>query len=149
MGTACHPAVRAAQRHQQDLVRFLRDMDGVGALMHQHAEILRPKFQRADEILSAGLEGTGMGEWTRPRGGYFISFDARPGLARQIVELASKAGVKLTPAGAAHPYGRDEADRNIRLAPSYPPLDEVERAMDVFVCCVRLASVRERLATTA
>ena len=82
---------------------------------------------------------------TRPRGGYFVSFDALPGLAREIVGLAGEAGVKLTPAGAAFPYGHDPEDRNIRLAPSFPPLEEVDAAMRVFVGCVQLASARKRL----
>ena len=86
-----------------------------------------------------------MGEWTRPRGGYFISFDALPGLAREIIALAGEAGVKLTPAGAAFPYGRDEQDRNIRLAPSFPPLEEVRGAVEVFATCVELSSARKRL----
>ncbi len=125
--------------------RLLRDMDGVRRHMERHAAILAPKFEAVLTRLDGSLGGRGVGEWTRPRGGYFISFDTLPGLAREIVRLAGEAGVKLTPAGAAYPYGRDEEDRNIRLAPSFPPLEEVEAAADVFVTCVELASTRKRL----
>ena len=98
------------------------------------------------DALERELAGTGMGSWSRPRGGYFVSFDTRPGLAREVVRLAAEAGVKLTPAGATFPYGKDPADSNIRIAPSFPKLEEIERAMEVFVVCVKLASVRQKLA---
>ena len=84
--------------------------------------------------------------WTEPRGGYFVSFDVAPGLAREVVRLAGEAGVRLTPAGAAFPHGKDPEDRNIRLAPSYPELEDVDRAMQVFATCVLLASARRKLA---
>jgi DNA-binding transcriptional MocR family regulator len=87
-----------------------------------------------------------MGTWTRPRGGYFVSFDAHPGLAREIIRLAGEAGVKLTPAGAPFPYGRDPEDRNIRLAPTFPSLEELDQAMGVFTLCVQLATARQKLA---
>ena len=86
-----------------------------------------------------------MGTWTDPAGGYFVSFDALPGLATRIIARAAAAGVKLTPAGAAFPYGRDPQDCNVRLAPSYPSVDDVDRAMQVFVVCVQLCSVEQRL----
>ena len=95
--------------------------------------------------LREGLGNLGIASWTDPRGGYFVSFDTQPGLAKQVVALAAGAGVKLTPAGAAYPYGKDPEDRNIRLAPSYPSLDDVDRAIRVFVTCVKLATVRQRL----
>ncbi len=88
-----------------------------------------------------------LGSWEKPQGGYFVSFDARPGCAQEIVRLASEAGVKLTPAGATFPYGKDPENRNIRIAPSVPTVDEIATAMDVFVVCVKLASVREKLKT--
>lgn len=125
--------------------RFLGDLDGVREHMFRHAAILRPKFECVLERLDSALGGRGMGEWTRPRGGYFVSFDALPGLGREIVSLAGEAGVKLTPAGAAYPYGRDPEDRNIRIAPSFPPLEEVDAALGVFTTCVELASTRKRL----
>jgi len=129
--------------------RMLRDREGVRAHMRRHAELVRPKFEAVLAQLERALGGTGMGSWTRPSGGYFISFDTLPGLATEVVRLAGEAGVKLTPAGATFPYGRDPEDRNIRLAPTYPPPDDVARATEVFTTCVRLASVRQRLAATA
>ena len=126
-------------------LRLLPDMGAVRDLMDRHAAILRPKFQCVQQRLREGLEGRGMGAWTDPAGGYFVSFDALPGLAASIIDKAAEAGVKLTPAGAAFPYGLDAEDRNIRLAPSYPSVDDVERAMQVFVNCVQLCSVEKRL----
>ena len=86
-----------------------------------------------------------MGTWTTPEGGYFVSFYTLPGLAKEVVRLAGEAGVKLTPAGAAYPYGEDPEDSHIRLVPSYPELEDVDKAMRVFVTCVALATVRQRL----
>jgi aspartate/methionine/tyrosine aminotransferase len=126
-------------------LRFLPDMRAVRDLMRRHAELLRPKFERVQAVLREGLLDRGMGEWTDPAGGYFVSFDALPGLATAIVARAAEAGVKLTPAGAAFPYGRDPQDRNIRLAPSYPSLDDVEQALQVFVTCVQKCSAEKRL----
>ena len=123
--------------------RFLPNSDAVRALMRGHAAIVRPKFEKVLRFLDEGL--TGSADWTRPRGGYFISVDVMPGTAREVVLLAGEAGVKLTPAGATFPYGRDPDDANIRLAPSYPSLDEIEQAMPVFVTAVRLAAVRRQI----
>ncbi len=125
--------------------RLLPDLDALRHHMAQHADILRPKFAAVQDALEQGLGGTGFASWTRPHGGYFVSVDTLPGLAREVIRLAGEAGVKLTPAGAPFPYGRDPEDRNIRLAPSFPPLDDVRRAMEVFVNCVRLASARQGL----
>ena len=124
-------------------VRFLPDRAAIAALMCRHAAIMRPKFEAVLRHLEDGL--TGIAAWTRPRGGYFVSVDVPPGTAREVVRLAGEAGVKLTPAGATFPYGRDPDDANIRLAPTYPDLDEIERAMPVFVTAVGLADVRRRL----
>ncbi len=132
--------------NQMRHVRFLKDMDTIREHMRGHAAIMRPRFEAVLDRLDSDLAGTGMGEWTRPQGGYFIAFDARPGLAREIVRLAGEAGVKLTPAGATFPYGNDPEDRNIRLAPTFPSVEEIEQAMEVFVVCVKLASVRQALA---
>ena len=125
-------------------VRYLPDLGAVGALMRRHAAIVRPKFERVLRHLDEGLDGIAV--WTRPRGGYFISVDVPAGTAREVVRLAGEAGVKLTPAGATFPYKRDPDDANVRLAPTYPSLDEIEQAMPVFVTAVRLADVRRRLA---
>ncbi len=125
-------------------VRFLKDMDGLQAHMRKHAALIKPKFDQVQQHL-ATLQGKGMGTWTTPRGGYFASFDALPGLAKEIVKLAGEAGVKLTPAGATYPYGKDPEDKNIRIAPTFPCVEEVNKAMQVFVTCVELACVRQRL----
>lgn len=126
-------------------VRFLKNLDGIRAHMQRHAASLKPKFDCVQSHLERALSNRGMGSWTVPQGGYFVSFYTRPGLARAVVELAAGAGVKLTPAGAAYPYGDDPDDMHIRLAPSYPELDAVDQAMQVFVTCVELATVRRRL----
>ena len=126
-------------------MRFLRDLDGVRAHMRKHAAILRPKFDLVQRRLSEALDGKGMGCWSAPRGGYFVSFDALPGLAGQIISLAEDAGVKLTPAGATFPYGRDPDDTNIRLAPTFPDLGDLDQALRVFTVCVQLATVTQRL----
>ncbi len=131
--------------NQMRHVRLLRDAAGLCAHMDKHAELLAPRFAAVLRALEQELAGAGMGEWLRPQGGYFVSFDARPGLAREVVRLAAEAGVKLTPAGATFPYGRDPADRNIRIAPSFPSLQDIKAAMEVFVVCVKLASVRQKL----
>ena len=132
--------------NQKRHVALLKDYAGVLDHMDGHAALLRPRFAAVLDTLERELAGTGMGSWSRPRGGYFVSFDTRPGLAKEVVRLAAEAGVKLTPAGATFPYGKDPADSNIRIAPSFPTLAEIERAMEVFVVCVKLASVRQRLA---
>jgi DNA-binding transcriptional MocR family regulator len=126
-------------------VRFLQDQATLAAHMARHAERIRPRFECVLATLAKGLDGTGMGSWLAPRGGYFISFDARPGLAREIVHLASDIGVKLTPAGATFPYGKDPQDSNIRLSPTFPALADVQACAEAFVICVKLASVRQRL----
>ena len=130
-------------------VRFLRDGDGIRAHMRRQAAVVRPKFERVLHHLEAGLAADGLGAWSRPRGGYFLSFEAPDGLAAEIVRLAGEAGVKLTPAGATFPYGRDPRDSNIRLAPTYPSVAEIDRAMPVFVTAVSLAAVRQRLQRSA
>lgn len=124
-------------------VKFLKNAEGIQALMRKHAELLKPRF---DAVLSRLTALTGLGEWTVPQGGYFISFDTLPGLAKTVVKMAAEAGVKFTPAGATYPYGNDPLDRNIRFAPSFPKLAEIEKGTDVFVTCVKLASVRQELA---
>ena len=122
-------------------VRFLRDMDGIRALMRRHAAILRPKFDAVQQVFEAQLGGKGVAEWSRPQGGYFVSLDTVPGCARSVVAMVAEAGVRLTPAGATFPYGRDPQDRNVRIAPGFPPLEEVRRAMEVVATCVELAAV--------
>ncbi|WP_437965279.1 aminotransferase class I/II-fold pyridoxal phosphate-dependent enzyme [Sorangium sp. So ce260] len=124
-------------------VRFFKDYKGLLSHMQRHAELLRPKFEAVTSIFERELGGKGIASWTSPRGGYFVSLDTLDGCAKEVVRLANKAGVKLTGAGATSPYGRDPRDRNIRIAPSLPPLDQIRVAMDVVAVCVQLASVRK------
>ena len=126
-------------------VRFFKDLDGLHAHMKKHAELLRPKFEMVISTLNKELDGLGIGEWTTPHGGYFISFDALEGCAKAIVAKAKEAGVVLTGAGATYPYGKDPKDSNIRIAPSFPTLDELAKAVQVFVLCVKLVSVDKLL----
>ena len=126
-------------------VRFLTDLKGIKAHMAKHKDIIKPKFDLVLNKLEHNLAGKNMAKWKKPAGGYFISLDTRPGLATIIIKMASNAGVKLTPAGATFPYGNDPDNRNIRLAPTFPSLTELEKAMDVFVTCVELASLNAEL----
>jgi len=126
-------------------IRLTPDFDALTAQMRKHAALLKPRFDTVLRHLDESLAGSGMGDWTAPKGGYFISFNTLPGLAREVVKLAANAGVKLTPAGATWPYGKDPENKNIRIAPSFPSTEEVDRAMQVFVLCVQLASVRKKL----
>lgn len=106
-------------------VRFFRNIHGMVEHMRRHADIIRPKFEAVEEILERELGGLGIGEWTMPKGGYFISFDSLDGCAKEIVARCKKAGVVMTGAGATYPYGKDPDDRNIRIAPTYPPLGDL------------------------
>lgn len=120
--------------------RFLKDLDGVRAHMRKHAAIVGPRFVLVEQKLTEGLGDLGVASWTHPHGGYFVSFDGPEGSARRIVKLMADLGVKLTPAGATWPYGRDPKDSNIRIAPTYPSLEELGKALDVFVVAVKLVS---------
>ena len=135
----------AEKANQLRHVRFLKDAEGLAAHMSKHAAILRPKFERVLSKLDEGLSEVGGCSWSRPRGGYFVSFDAPEGTAKRIVQLAKEAGVTMTGAGATWPYKHDPHDSNIRIAPTLPPLDELDAAMDVFVCCVKLAFAEKLL----
>ena len=122
--------------------RFLAD-DRLEAHMRAHAEIVRPKFEAVQRGLERGLGGTGLATWTDPKGGYFVSLDTRPGLAKAVVALAGELGVALTPAGATYPHGHDPEDRNIRIAPTLATLEEVESGIDVLALCVKVAAARQ------
>ena len=126
-------------------VKFFRDLKGVKAHMMKHAAIMRPKFERVVSVLEKELGGLGIGSWTMPKGGYFISFDALPGCARAIVAKAKEAGLVMTGAGATYPYRKDPEDSNIRIAPSFPTLEELEVAADIFVLSVKLVSLDKLL----
>lgn len=127
-------------------VRYFKNLDGMLDHMKKHAAIMRPKFEAVLEVLDKELTGLGIGEWTRPLGGYFISFDAMEGCAKAIVAKCKEAGVVLTGAGATFPYGKDPKDSNIRIAPSFPTPEEMAAATDLFVLCVKLVSVEKLLA---
>ena len=128
--------------------RFLPDMAHVEEQMKRHAAIIAPKFQAVLEILSERLGGRGIGEWTDPNGGYFISFESRKGCAGRIVSVCREAGVTLTPAGATYPYGKDPEDSNIRISPTFPPVDELREAIRVFCDAVEFVSAEKLLSET-
>ena len=123
-------------------VRFLPNVDAIHAHMAKHAAILRPRFELVQTKLAEGLGDAGVATWTNPRGGYFVSFDGPEGSAKRIVGLMKELGVTLTGAGATWPYGNDPADTNIRIAPTYPTLEQLSEALDVFVVAVRLVSAK-------
>lgn len=125
--------------------RFFKNIDGMKAHMDKHAEILRPKFEAVINEFDRELSGLEIGTWTRPVGGYFISFDALDGCAKAIVAKCKEAGVVLTGAGATFPYGKDPKDSNIRIAPSFPEPEELEAAARIFVLCVKLVSIDKYL----
>jgi len=127
-------------------VRFFAKPGSLQEHMQKHAAIIKPRFESVLKHLNAAFSDNDLGSWETADGGYFISFDTRPGLAKEVVRLAGEAGVKLTPAGATYPYGKDPQDRNIRIAPTVPTVSQVDAAMQVFVLCVKLASVRQALA---
>ncbi len=132
--------ISANKLNQLMHVRFLPDMDAVRAHMRAHAAFLRPRFETVERKLTEGLSGTGCARWTHPRGGYFVSFDGPQGSAKRVGALCAEMGVVLTPAGATWPYGDDPYDTNIRIAPTYPSVEELEQALDVLVLAVKLAS---------
>ena len=124
-------------------VRFFKDIHGMTEHMKKHADIIRPKFEAVEEIFERELGGLGIGDWTKPKGGYFISFDALPGCAKAIVSKAKKAGVVMTGAGATWPYGKDPQDSNIRVAPTLPPLEDLKTAAELFSLCVKIVSLEK------
>jgi len=126
--------------------RFFKDIHGVVEHMKKHADILRPKFEAVIDVLEKELGGLEIGSWIKPRGGYFISFDALEGCAKAIVAKAKEAGVIMTGAGATFPYGRDPKDSNIRIAPSFPTPEELALAAEIFVLSVKLVSIDKILA---
>ena len=130
-------------------VRFFGDIHGMTEHMRKQADIIRPKFEAVERILDEELSGLGIGDWTKPLGGYFISFDSIPGCAKKIVARAKKAGVEMTKAGATWPYGKDPFDCNIRIAPTYPSLHDLETAAKLFALCVKLVSAERLLEDAA
>ena len=127
-------------------LRLFPSYDALVQHMDKHAALLRPRFECVLKHLNANFADNDLGQWESAEGGYFISFNTQPSLAKKVVQLAGEAGVKLTPAGATFPYGNDSENSNIRIAPSMPTLDDIEQAMLIFVNCVKLASVTKALA---
>ena len=126
-------------------VKFLKDADGIKAHMKKQADIIRPKFEAVLEVLDKELGGLGIATWTKPNGGYFISFETLDGCAKAVVGKCKEAGVVMTGAGATFPYGKDPKDSNIRIAPTLPTPEELSKAADLFVLCVKLVSVEKLL----
>lgn len=126
-------------------VRYFKDFDGIMEHMQKHKEVLRPKFDIVLNALESNLKPVGIGEWTNPNGGYFVSIDVLSGTAKRVVQLCKEAGVVMTGAGATYPYGKDPDDKNIRIAPTFPPNDELIIAMDVFCICTKLAACEKLL----
>ncbi len=126
-------------------VRFFKDINGIKEHMKKHAELLRPKFKVVIDALEAEIEPYGIGTWINPKGGYFVSFQTIEGCAKRVVSLCKEAGVIMTEAGATFPYGMDPIDSNIRIAPSYPSVNELKLAMELFVLCVKIVSIEKIL----
>ena len=126
-------------------VKFLKDMQGIKEHMMKQADIIRPKFEAVLEVLTNELGGLGIAQWTNPKGGYFISFETLEGCAKKVVAKCKEAGVVMTGAGATFPYGKDPKDSNIRIAPTLPTPEELAKAADLFVLCVKLVSVEKLL----
>lgn len=126
-------------------VRYLKDKTHTIEIMKRHAAILQPKFKVVADALEQQIRPLGIAKWNAPKGGYFVSFNAMPGTAKRALALCKEAGVEMTPAGATYPYGNDPQDSNIRIAPSLPPVSELEKAMDVFCTCVKLAALEKLL----
>lgn len=124
---------------------FFKDLDGVKKHMDKHKAILKPRFDTVIEKLDTKLKDSGIASWTNPNGGYFVSVDVLEGTAKKVVALCKEAGVVLTGAGATYPYGKDPKDSNIRIAPTFPPVSELETAMDIFCVCAKLAAVEKLL----
>jgi len=127
-------------------VKFFGDIDGVKRHMKLHADIMRPKFEAVLSLFDKELAPYGIADWTTPRGGYFISLNVPNGCAKRVFQLMKEAGVVMTSAGATFPYGNDPDDKNLRIAPTYPPLAEIKLAAEILVICVRLAALEKYLA---
>jgi DNA-binding transcriptional MocR family regulator len=126
-------------------VKFLQNREHTLEIMKRHATIMAPKFEMVLKMLRRELTNKGVAHWHLPTGGYFVCVAAMPGTAMRTLELCSNAGVTLTPAGATHPYGIDPEDSMIRIAPSLPPIEELEKAMQVFCVSLKLAALEKML----
>ena len=126
-------------------VLYLKDRATTLQLMKKHAAVMAPKFRMVLDVLDQQIEPCGFACWNKPKGGYFVSLNTMPGTAKRALALAAEAGVTMTDAGATYPYGKDPQDSNIRIAPSLPPVEELEKAMDVFCTCLKLAALEKLL----
>ncbi len=143
---SAHLSVQTVGPDKVNQLRHARFLDGrIAEHMEQHADILRPKFALVEEVLTKQLGALDIASWTQPNGGYFVSLDLLPGLAQEVVTMAKSAGLVLTPAGATFPYGIDPEDRNVRIAPTFGSLPELQGAMQILTLCVKLASARQLL----
>ncbi len=129
-------------------IRYLKDRAHTIELMKKHAALMAPKFQAVSDALDVQIKPCGFANWNRPKGGYFVSLNTMPGTAKRAIALCKEAGVEMTPAGATYPYGKDPADSNLRIAPSLPPVEDLEKAMDVFCTCLKLAALEKLMAAT-
>ena len=136
-------AISFDKMNQLRHVKFLQNKEHTLALMKEHAKILKPKFDMVVSTLEREIAPLGIATWHKPKGGYFVSVNTTPGLAKRTLALCKEAGVVMTSAGATYPYGHDPADSNIRVAPSLPPVEELEQAMAVFCCCLKLAALEK------
>jgi DNA-binding transcriptional MocR family regulator len=127
--------------------KFFKNVAGIENHMKKHAAILKPKFEAVQNALEKELGGKNIADWSRPGGGYFVSIDTMEGCAAEVIQMAAEAGVKLTPAGSTYPYMKDPLDRNIRIAPSFPPLEDIRSAMQLVGICIQLVSI-EKIMTT-
>lgn len=127
-------------------VLYLKDKAHTLELMKRHAEYMAPKFRLVLDKLQEKIAPLGFASWNQPTGGYFISLNTMPGTAKRALSLCREAGVTMTDAGATYPYGIDPNDRNIRIAPSLPPLEELDKAMEVFCLCLQLAALEKQMA---
>ncbi len=141
--TMKHQTIGHDKVNQLRHVRFFGDIHGMVEHMRKQADIIRPKFEVVEQILDEELSGLEIGTWTMPKGGYFINFDSLDGCAKEIVGKCKKAGVQMTGAGATWPYGKDPHDSNIRIAPTYPPIDDLKIAAKLFALCVKLVSAKK------
>ena len=126
-------------------VEYFKNVESLEEHMKKQAQLLRPKFELVDDILNQELKGLNIGSWNKPLGGYFVSFTTMPHCAKEIVKLCNEAGLILTNAGATYPYGNDPQDSNIRIAPSYPTIEELEEALRLFTLCVKIVSLKTLL----
>jgi DNA-binding transcriptional MocR family regulator len=124
-------------------VLFFKDMDKINAYMKRHLEIIKPKFDAVQRILEKEIGDKNIAKWSNPKGGYFISLDTQKGCAKKVAQLASEAGLKLTPAGATYPLRNDPMDSNVRIAPTFPPLKDIELAMELLAICIQRIAIEK------